>query len=162
MERLGNSHFAPIDTAIMTGVISLIVQGYFCYRIWILMNRRLSSWICWIIVIVCIPDSPRIFQTPDVFLNSGCGDSGSRRDVDEHHSQYCTHLYRSLLSYTAFSRSGLRSMWFPRQLYMYAYSFRSKWPTTSYPVMLVMVYTECHGGHSDRGGNDATGTGPLH
>ncbi|KAH9019118.1 hypothetical protein EDB85DRAFT_583487 [Lactarius pseudohatsudake] len=47
VERLGNSHFTPIDAPIMTAVSSLVAQGYFCYRIWVLMNRR--SWICWII-----------------------------------------------------------------------------------------------------------------
>ncbi|KAI9450721.1 hypothetical protein BJY52DRAFT_1191586 [Lactarius psammicola] len=54
VERLVDSHFSPIDTAIMTAVTSLIVQGYFCYRIWVLMNRRSSSWICWIIVVVAV------------------------------------------------------------------------------------------------------------
>ncbi|KAH8998281.1 hypothetical protein EDB86DRAFT_828495 [Lactarius hatsudake] len=49
VERLGNSHFTPIDAPIMTAVSSLTVQGYFCYRIWMLMNRR--SWICWIIAV---------------------------------------------------------------------------------------------------------------
>ncbi len=62
---LGNSHFAAIDVATMTAVTSLIVQGYFCYRIWII-NRRFS-WICWIIAVVCIPDPPRILQVHDVF-----------------------------------------------------------------------------------------------
>ncbi|KAH9166915.1 hypothetical protein EDB89DRAFT_1810293, partial [Lactarius sanguifluus] len=32
-ERLAHSHFSPIDSPIMTAVISLIVQGYFCFRI---------------------------------------------------------------------------------------------------------------------------------
>ncbi|KAH8984044.1 hypothetical protein EDB92DRAFT_1951105 [Lactarius akahatsu] len=49
VERLGNSHFSPIDAPIMTAISSLIVQGYFCYRIWVLMNRR--SWICCIIAV---------------------------------------------------------------------------------------------------------------
>jgi len=49
-EQLKDSHFAPIDVAIMHSIISLIVQGYFCYRIWTL-NRRLS-WFCVIIAIV--------------------------------------------------------------------------------------------------------------
>ncbi|KAH9066189.1 hypothetical protein EDB87DRAFT_694071 [Lactarius vividus] len=49
VERLGNSHFTPIDDPIMTAVSSLVVQGYFCYRIWVLTNGR--SWICWIIAI---------------------------------------------------------------------------------------------------------------
>ncbi|KAH9038273.1 hypothetical protein EDB84DRAFT_1560392 [Lactarius hengduanensis] len=51
VERLRNSYFAPIDVPIMTAVSSLIVQGILCYRIWILMNRRTSSWICWIIAV---------------------------------------------------------------------------------------------------------------
>ncbi|KAH8998284.1 hypothetical protein EDB86DRAFT_3076128 [Lactarius hatsudake] len=54
VERLRNSYFAPIDVPIMTAVSSLIVQGYFCYRIWILMNRRTSSWICWIIAVAAV------------------------------------------------------------------------------------------------------------
>ncbi|KAI9467407.1 hypothetical protein BJY52DRAFT_1182849 [Lactarius psammicola] len=54
VERLGNSHFSPIDAATVTGITSLIVQGYFCYRIWILTNRRSSSWICWIIAIAAV------------------------------------------------------------------------------------------------------------
>ncbi|KAH9071035.1 hypothetical protein EDB83DRAFT_2517615 [Lactarius deliciosus] len=34
VERLAHSHFAPIDIAIINAIISLVVQGYFCYRIW--------------------------------------------------------------------------------------------------------------------------------
>ncbi|KAH8984017.1 hypothetical protein EDB92DRAFT_1951079 [Lactarius akahatsu] len=47
VERLARSHFSSIDSPVMRAVISLIVQGYFCYRIWVL-NKR-SSWICWVI-----------------------------------------------------------------------------------------------------------------
>ncbi|KAI9457784.1 hypothetical protein BJY52DRAFT_455212 [Lactarius psammicola] len=54
VERLRNSHFGPIDSTIITGVTSLIVQGYFCYRIWRLMDRRPSSWICWIIAVAAM------------------------------------------------------------------------------------------------------------
>jgi hypothetical protein len=50
VERLKDSHFAPIDIAIMHSIISLVVQEYFCYRIWTL-NRRLS-WFCVVIAIV--------------------------------------------------------------------------------------------------------------
>ncbi|KAF8470500.1 hypothetical protein DFH94DRAFT_685127 [Russula ochroleuca] len=49
VERLKDSHYAPIDIAIMHSIISLIVQEYFCYRIWTL-NKRLS-WLCVIIAI---------------------------------------------------------------------------------------------------------------
>ncbi|KAI9451309.1 hypothetical protein BJY52DRAFT_120522 [Lactarius psammicola] len=55
VERLGNSHFAPIDVPIMTAVTSLIVQGYFCYRIWALNSW--SSWICWIIAVSTLTQS---------------------------------------------------------------------------------------------------------
>ncbi len=50
VDRLKDSHFAPIDIPIIHAVISFIVQLYFCYRIWIL-NKRRSSWFC---VIICI------------------------------------------------------------------------------------------------------------
>ncbi|KAH8984013.1 hypothetical protein EDB92DRAFT_1888488 [Lactarius akahatsu] len=63
-----NSHFAPIDIPIITAVISFIVQGQ-------------SSWICWIIAVVCIPDYPHIHRASDVFPNTGCGDSISRSDL---------------------------------------------------------------------------------
>ncbi|KAN0136872.1 hypothetical protein V8E53_005313 [Lactarius tabidus] len=44
VDRLRKSHYGPIDAPIITGVISLIVQEYFCYRIWVL--NRGSSYIC--------------------------------------------------------------------------------------------------------------------
>ncbi|KAI9433047.1 hypothetical protein H4582DRAFT_1027259 [Lactarius indigo] len=55
VERLGNSHFTPVDVAIIGTVISLIVQGYFCYRIWVLNSR--SSWVCWIIAVAAVTQS---------------------------------------------------------------------------------------------------------
>ncbi|KAF8273646.1 hypothetical protein EI94DRAFT_1795052 [Lactarius quietus] len=55
VERLGNSHFSPIDVPIISSAISLSVQGYFCYRIWVLNER--SSWICWIIAVAAVTQS---------------------------------------------------------------------------------------------------------
>ncbi|KAH9048681.1 hypothetical protein EDB83DRAFT_1433123 [Lactarius deliciosus] len=52
VERLAHSHFSSIDSPVMRAVISLIVQGYFCYRIWVL-NKR-SSWICWLIAVSAV------------------------------------------------------------------------------------------------------------
>ncbi|KAH9077827.1 hypothetical protein EDB83DRAFT_2217220, partial [Lactarius deliciosus] len=52
VERLENSHFAPVDVPILITVVSFIVQGYFCYRIWVLNSR--SSWICWIITVAYV------------------------------------------------------------------------------------------------------------
>ncbi|KAF8489812.1 hypothetical protein F5888DRAFT_1744712 [Russula emetica] len=54
-EQLKDSHYAPIDIAIMHSIISLIVQEYFCYRIWTL-NRQLS-WFCVITAIVAVVQS---------------------------------------------------------------------------------------------------------
>ncbi|KAI9465773.1 hypothetical protein BJY52DRAFT_486109 [Lactarius psammicola] len=55
MERLKSSHYAPIDIAITDAIISLIVQEYFCYRIWTL-NRR-SSWFCLTIAVTAVSQS---------------------------------------------------------------------------------------------------------
>jgi hypothetical protein len=55
VDRLRKSHYGPMDVPIITAVISLIVQGYFCYRIWVL-NKR-SSWVCWIIAVAAVTQS---------------------------------------------------------------------------------------------------------
>jgi len=52
VERLKDSHLAPIDTPIMHSIVSFVVQGYLCYRIWTL-NRR-SSKLCVVIALVCV------------------------------------------------------------------------------------------------------------
>ncbi|KAH8980456.1 hypothetical protein EDB86DRAFT_563175 [Lactarius hatsudake] len=54
-ERLRSSHYAPIDIAIMDAITSLIVQEYFCYRIWTLYRR--SSWFCLIIAVTAVSQS---------------------------------------------------------------------------------------------------------
>ncbi len=117
----------PLTHVRMYTVISLIVQGYFCYRIWAL-NRRLSwTRICWIIAVVCTtPDRPRILQleASDVSLNTGCGDSINRRNVGGHRSRFYTHFYPNGLSHTVFSRSRLESIGLSGQQYLYAHSFR--------------------------------------
>jgi hypothetical protein len=51
VEQLKDSHYAPIDIPIIDSIISLVVQEYFCYRIWTL-NKRLL-WPCITIAIVC-------------------------------------------------------------------------------------------------------------
>ncbi|KAH9019180.1 hypothetical protein EDB85DRAFT_2009461, partial [Lactarius pseudohatsudake] len=55
VEHLGDPHFGPIDNPIITAVISLVVQGYFCHRIWVLSRR--SSWICWVIAVSMVTQS---------------------------------------------------------------------------------------------------------
>ena len=57
-EQLKDSHYAPIDIAIMHAIISLVVQEYFCYRIWAL-NKRLL-WFC--VVISIVRGSPYSFH----------------------------------------------------------------------------------------------------
>ncbi|KAN0128016.1 hypothetical protein V8E53_014193 [Lactarius tabidus] len=56
LERLTQYHFGGIDTGFMTALISLIVQGYFSYRIWVLNNKKLP-WICWIIAVFALTQS---------------------------------------------------------------------------------------------------------
>jgi len=43
IEQLRNSHYAPIDIPLMSSVISLTIQTYFCYRIWTLSR---NIWLC--------------------------------------------------------------------------------------------------------------------
>jgi hypothetical protein len=50
LERLTDSDFSPIDNPTMDALISLIVQVFFCYRIWTLNKRAL--WVCLLIAIV--------------------------------------------------------------------------------------------------------------
>jgi len=54
VKRLQSSHYAAVDIAIMDAIISLIVQEYFCYRIWTL-NRR--PWFCSIIAVTAVSQS---------------------------------------------------------------------------------------------------------
>ncbi|KAF8264988.1 hypothetical protein EI94DRAFT_1736999 [Lactarius quietus] len=55
VERIRDSHYASIDVPLMTAISSFLVQGYFCYRIWML-NRRLL-WFCCIIAIFTLTQS---------------------------------------------------------------------------------------------------------
>jgi len=52
LERLQKSNFSPIDSPTIDGIISLIVQGFFAYRIWSLNKRAL--WLCVLIVVLAI------------------------------------------------------------------------------------------------------------
>jgi hypothetical protein len=55
-ERLHDSHFAPIDIPIILSIISFVVQGCLCYRIWML-NKR-SPKFCLVIGVVRCTVSP--------------------------------------------------------------------------------------------------------
>ncbi|KAH9971163.1 hypothetical protein BJV74DRAFT_246822 [Russula compacta] len=52
MERLRNSNFGGIDNPLMDAIISLVVQVFFCYRIWKLSDRTL--WLPLLIVVLAI------------------------------------------------------------------------------------------------------------
>ncbi|KAI0253497.1 hypothetical protein BJV78DRAFT_1280833 [Lactifluus subvellereus] len=56
---LQNTRFSPIDIVIMDGLISLIIQLFFCYRIWIL-NKRLL-WFCVVIAVLSITQATGSF-----------------------------------------------------------------------------------------------------
>ena len=43
VERLHDSHYAPIDLPIIHATISFVVQGFLCYRIWTLTNDYQGS-----------------------------------------------------------------------------------------------------------------------
>jgi len=51
-ESLSKPWFARIDISVMDGLISLIVQVFFCYRIWTL-NKRLW-WLCLVISVLSV------------------------------------------------------------------------------------------------------------
>jgi len=52
LERLNDSNFSAIDSPTIDAFISLIVQGFYCYRIWTLNKRAL--WICLLIAVLSI------------------------------------------------------------------------------------------------------------
>ena len=67
MEQLKDSHYAPYDIPIIDSIISLIVQEYFCYRIWTL-NKRLL-WPC--VAIAVVRGSPLLSQAGAVVTLPG-------------------------------------------------------------------------------------------
>jgi len=52
LEGLKKSRFSPIDVPVMDAFISLLVQVFFCYRIWTLSKRL--WWFCIVIVVVSL------------------------------------------------------------------------------------------------------------
>ena len=75
VERLHDSHFAPIDLPIIHSIVSFVVQGFLCYRIWTL-NKRLSMFCLVIGVVRCTvsplsdpPDSGLLHQVYNTSVN---------------------------------------------------------------------------------------------
>jgi hypothetical protein len=52
VDHLRNHHFSAIDGQAMSAPVSLIVQGYYCYRIWILKRQWWP--LCVVIAIVWV------------------------------------------------------------------------------------------------------------
>ena len=127
-ERLGHSHYSPVDIALVITVTSFAVQSYFCYQIWTLSRR--SLWLCFIIALVRVPDSACIVHVPDALIQSSLAQAGGGLWLSISVSTIYTPTkgrYRAL-SDPSFRRSRLGGMWSRSQLYSYAYSFRVKWP----------------------------------
>ena len=52
MDRLRDNHSSSMNGPLLDAPISLIVQGFYCHRIWALNKRR--WWLRVIIAIVCV------------------------------------------------------------------------------------------------------------
>ncbi|KAI0068100.1 hypothetical protein BV25DRAFT_520013 [Artomyces pyxidatus] len=50
--RLQDPYISPFDTPFMSALISLIIQTFFCYRIWVL--KRSLWWLCLVIVAISL------------------------------------------------------------------------------------------------------------
>jgi hypothetical protein len=61
MGRLMESHFTPIDLAIIHAIVVPVIKGYFCFRIWTLNKRSLK--LCMVIALVHPVSS--LFELPD-------------------------------------------------------------------------------------------------
>ena len=53
MDHLNSPHLSGIDVPIMGSMVSLIVQLFFAYRVWVLSFKK-SWWLCMIICIVSL------------------------------------------------------------------------------------------------------------
>ncbi|KAH9071141.1 hypothetical protein EDB83DRAFT_2221234, partial [Lactarius deliciosus] len=54
VERLTFPHLSGFDVPIIEAIVSLVVQFFFAYRIWVLSGRRRSSWFLIVCVIICL------------------------------------------------------------------------------------------------------------
>ncbi len=52
MDHLANPYASAFDVPMIGGVVSLIVQYFFAYRVWALSNK--NSWWLRLIVIICM------------------------------------------------------------------------------------------------------------
>ncbi|KAH8989207.1 hypothetical protein EDB86DRAFT_3081207 [Lactarius hatsudake] len=54
VERLPFPHLSGFDVPIIEAIISLVVQFFFAYRIWVLSGRLRSSWFLIVCVVICL------------------------------------------------------------------------------------------------------------
>jgi hypothetical protein len=66
MEHLVTPYASPFDTPIMGSVVSLCVQFFFVYRIWVLSKKRVW-WLCVIICLVSYSSNP-IYYCNDLII----------------------------------------------------------------------------------------------
>ena len=52
MLHLGNPYISPFDTPVLCSLIALLVQGFFCYRIWLLIKS--ARWLSGVIGCVSV------------------------------------------------------------------------------------------------------------
>ena len=64
IEKLTTPYASPFDVPIMGSLVSLSVQFFFVYRIWVLSEKR--SW--WLCAIICLVTSPSKSQNDLIIL----------------------------------------------------------------------------------------------
>ena len=158
-EQLGDSHFAAVDISIMIGVSSVVVQMYFCYRIWTLTRY---VWLCMAIAFVCVPDL-LAFVRRLTFLNIDIVGFSSGWNMGGLSSEYYSNRPRRLILHELKSLIG--GKFAVPEIARISLYVRPRFDlgdlTTSHCVTLVVV-DECPGGHYDCDSNDAAGPRPPH
>jgi len=69
MGRLMESHFTPIDLAIIHVIVVPVIKGYFCFRIWTLNKRSLT--LCMVIAFFTVGSTVGLAWAGIVVLRSG-------------------------------------------------------------------------------------------
>jgi hypothetical protein len=61
MSRLANPYISAFEVPLIGAVVSLVVQYFFSYRVWVLSNKK-SWWICMVICAVSRAWCPNLQQ----------------------------------------------------------------------------------------------------
>jgi hypothetical protein len=148
-----NYRYSHIDISMMDGIISFIVQLFFCYRIYTLHKRL--WWLCTVIAVVSLvpPDTSRfpgiLTHNTKVFC---C--SSDWRLVGRSQGEHYTTLIYDLTSNPCLREGATRSS----QHYMYVLSASFRSLTGSQLATLVVVRCECVGGRPGCSGDGLCGT----